>query len=123
MSQEETNDRIKEYNKKWILDQQKCIFEDAPKDDIDWALVLYLFRHSKPEYGPIYKEKNVITIGKISTYFDLAYDDVEKRLRRMIWWVNVWCVHCYINSINTCNISEFGRLAIIKTLEIFEWEK
>src|SRR3990167_5312570 len=65
-------------------DEIKMIFKDSPRDHIDWALVMYLFRHSKFPYGYglIFDEKNVITIGKISKWFDLDYDDVYRRLKR-----------------------------------------
>lgn len=43
---------------------------NAPKDDIDWALIMYLYRHST--YSAFYKEqRNVITVGKVAKYFDL----------------------------------------------------
>ena len=82
------NNKVKDYNDK-IIAEQKEIFETSPKDDIDWALILYLFKHSTPQYGSLFKEKNVITVGKLSKYFDLNYDDVYKRLRRMLLWVNL----------------------------------
>lgn len=59
------NTKLDQFNK-LIPNEIKMIFEDAPKDYIDWALVMYLFKHSKfqNKYGVIFDERNVITVGK-----------------------------------------------------------
>ena len=97
----------------------KMIFEDSPKDHIDWALVMYLFKHSKFPYGYglIFDEKNVITIGKISKWFDLDYDDVYRRLDRMKLWVSVGTIYGYYKPFNVCYITKIGIDTIMRTME------
>lgn len=113
------NNKVKEYNDK-IFAEQRTIFENSPKDDIDWALILYLFEHSTPQHGSLFEEKNVITVGKVSKYFDLNYDDVHKRLRRMLLWVNLETVYGYYKPFRVCSITAIGVKTIMKTLEVFE---
>lgn len=100
-------------------DEIKMIFKDSPRDHIDWALVMYLFRHSKFPYGYglIFDEKNVITIGKISKWFDLDYDDVYRRLNRMKLWVSVGTVYGYYRPFNVCYITKIGIDTIMGTME------
>jgi hypothetical protein len=114
------NNRVEEYNDKIII-EQKAIFETSPKDNIDWALIWYLFEHSTPHhYGCLFEETNVITVGKVSKYFDLDYDDVYERLRRMLWWVNLETVYGYHKPFSVCSITIIGVKTIMKTLEVFE---
>lgn len=97
----------------------KMIFKDSPRDHIDWALVMYLFKHSKFPYGYgiIFEEKNIITIGKISKWFDLDYEDVYQRLDRMKLWVSVGTIHGYYKPFDVCYITKIGIDMIIKTME------
>jgi len=117
--------KVIEYSKK-IPFELKMVFKDAPQDDIDWALVMYLFRHSNCDYidnGLLFEEKNVITVGKIAAYFNLEYNDVYKRLRRMIWWVSVGTVYGYRKPFSVCNITIMGVNTIIKIIETFTINK
>lgn len=118
------NNKVKKYNDEMIV-EQKAIFKTSPKDDIDWALIMYLFEHSIPthQYGCLFEETNVITVGKISKYFDLDYDDVYERLRRMLWWVHLETVYGYYKPFSVCSITIIGVKTIMKTLEVFEIDK
>lgn len=115
------SDRIKEYSNE-IPNELKMILEDAPKDDIDWALVIYLFRYSKFPfgYGLLFEEKNVITVGKICDWFNLEYNDVYKRLNRMKLWVSVGTVYGYYKPFDVCNITQIGIDSIMNMIRIFE---
>lgn len=119
-----TKDKIKE-SSNIIPDELKLIFKDAPRDDVDWALVMYLFRNAKYPYGYscLFEEKNVITIRKVANWFDLEYDDVYKRLRRMTLWISVWSVYGYYKSFDVCNITKIGIDTIMKVIELFKIEE
>ncbi len=115
--------KIEKYSSE-IPTELKMILEDAPRDDIDWALIIYLFRHSTVHYrNIIFEEKNIITVGKVAAWFDLNYDDVYKRLRRMIWWVSVSTVYGYRKPFSICSITQIAVDSIMKMIEIFEIKK
>ena len=118
------SERIKEYSDE-IPNELKMILEGAPKDDVDWVLVMYLFRYSRYPYGYgiLFEEKNVITVGKISKWFNLEPDEVYKRLNRMKFWISVGTVYGYYKPFNVCNITQIGIDSIMKMIEIFEIKK
>lgn len=113
------HNKINEYNN-FIPNEIKNVIETAPINDIDWALLMYLFRHSKPVYGVLFEEKNVITIGKISKWFDLDYDDVYNRLNRMLYWVIVNDVCGYHKPFNVCYITQIGVDTMMNLIKVFE---
>ncbi len=111
-------DIISEYNNE-IPSEIKFLFHTAPKDDIDWALVMYLFKHSNEHYSNfIFDEKNIITVGKVASWFSLNYDDVYNRLHRMLWWVSIGTVYGYHKPVRVCNITRMGIDSIFKIMEI-----
>lgn len=114
-------DKIKE-SSNIIPIELKMILKNAPQDDIDWALVMYLFRNAKYpyEYSCLFEEKNVITVRKVAKWFDLSYEETYKRLRRMTFWVSVWSVYGYYKPFDVCNITKIGIDTIMKMIELFE---
>ena len=109
--------KIKEYTNTFP-DELKCVFIDSPQDDIDWALVMYLFRHSSVRKSSfLFEEKNVITVGKITKFFNLEYNDVYRRLQRMIWWIDISTVYGYYKPINVCSITQVGADIIMSMTE------
>lgn len=59
----------------------RMLVNDAPKDDFDWGLVMYLFENTK--------SGNVITLGKMSSFFDIDRSVLFRRLNNMSGlWVN-----------------------------------
>lgn len=85
-------DLIKEYSD-IIPDDLKSIIKwlNEPKDDLDWALIGYIFQNTG---------KGVITLGKISTYFRL---DQKKCFERLNDLAGFWFSQ-YINN------SGYGRM-------------
>lgn len=106
-----TNHNIEKYAK-LFPNELRYVIDDMPKDDIDWALIIYLLAHSS--------KNNIITLGKISSYFQLDKDEVEKRLRRMIWLVNIYSNYGYAKHFTTYQISEFAADVLMKMMETLE---
>ena len=91
----------------------RMFLEDSPKDDLDWGLVTYLFENTK--------SGNIITLGKISNFFDIDRKLLFDRLNRMSWWIRQ-----YLNSEEygkmyyTYEISEMAADFIVKLIELYE---
>lgn len=90
----------------------KGLLEYMPKDDIDWALALYLFRHTG--------KGNVITLGKISSYFGLRKHDAHERLNSMYWLITQYVTYGYGEGIYIYEMSKFGADALLKLMELLE---
>lgn len=90
----------------------KSLLVYMPKDDIDWALIFYLFRHTS--------KGNIITLGKISSYFGLDSHDTLKRLDRMYWLVTQYTTYEYGKGIYIYEISNFGADALLKLIEVLD---
>ena len=113
------SNRLNKYSN-FIPSEIKNLIIDAPKDDIDWALIIYLYGNSTEHYGysAFYKEpRNVITVGKVAKYFDLDYNDVYKRLNRMVWWVSLGTVYGYYKPVSVCDMTIMGIKAIDKLMQ------
>lgn len=58
---------------------------DEPKDDLDWAMIVYIFQNTG---------KGIITLGKISSFFGIDQKKCFKRLNRLVgFWFSQ-----YLNS-------------------------
>jgi len=110
---------------KLIPTEIKMIFEDAPKDYIDWALIMYLFINSKCKNNNsiIFEEKNIITVGKISKWFGFSSMNILQKLNRMKLWVSVETVYGYHKPFYTCCITEIGIDMILKTMNMLTSKK
>jgi len=103
---------IEKYSKMMPIELRMFI-EDSPKDDLDWGLVIYLFENTK--------SGNIITLGKISNFFDIDRELLFDRLNRMSWWIRQ-----YLNSEGygkmyyTYEISEMAADFIVKLIELYE---
>lgn len=64
----------------------RLFMNESPKDDVDWGLIMYLFENTK--------SGNIITLGKISIFFDIDKELLFDRLNRMS---SLW-VEQYMNS-------------------------
>lgn len=53
-----------------------------PRDDIDWALIVYLLRHHHRSivWSMGINPSNAISVNKIALFFDLESSDVDERL-------------------------------------------
>ncbi len=64
----------------------RLFMSESPKDDIDWGLIMYLFENTKTG--------NIITLGKMSSFFDIDRTLLFDRLNRMS---GLW-IRQYLNS-------------------------
>lgn len=87
---------------------------DAPKDDLDWGLVMYLLINTK--------RGNIITLGKMSSFFDIDRTLLFDRLNIMS---GLW-VRQYMNSggygrtYYTYEITEIATDFIVELIKILE---
>lgn len=103
---------IDKYSKQFPY-ELKCLLESMPRDDTDWALVLYLFEHTS--------KGNIITLGKISSYFGLEKDNTFERLNRMYWLINQYVTYEYgYKGVYIYQITKFGADALLKFVELLE---
>ncbi len=64
----------------------RLFMDESPKDDIDWGLIMYLLENTR--------RGNIITLGKMSSFFDIDKELLFDRLNRMS---GLW-VRQYMNS-------------------------
>lgn len=106
-------DRVSKYSN-MMPGELKMLVGDAPKDDLDWGLVMYLFENTK--------SGNIITLGKMSSFFDIDIDVLLGRLDRM---KGLW-VRQYLNggeygrTYYTYEITDIAADFIIKLVELLE---
>jgi len=92
----------------------RLFMNDSPKDDIDWGLVMYLFENTK--------SGNIITLGKMSNFFNIDVELLFDRLNRMS---GLW-VRQYLNSggygktYYTFEITEIANDFIVELIKILE---
>lgn len=121
MSEEYNMERVEKYSK-MIPDELNEIIETAPKDDIDWALIIYLFEYSNPDFWLVLSCHNAdccCTVGKVSNYFNISYNEVYERLERMSWWVSLQRVYGYYKVFNSCSITDIGIDTLIALTDVF----
>ncbi len=90
----------------------KMLVNSAPKDDLDWGLVMYLFENTK--------DGNIITLGKISNFFGVDKDIMFSKLSRMeILWIRKHTnTGEYGNIYYTYEISDIAAELIVKLVEL-----
>lgn len=108
-----TPDRVNKYNN-MMPTELIMLVNDVPNDDLEWALVMYLFENTK--------SGNIITLGKIGAFFDIDRDIVFDRLNNMS---GLW-IRQYLNSggygkiYYTYEITEIAADFIVKLIELLE---
>lgn len=91
----------------------RMFVDDSPKDDLDWGLVVYLFENTK--------SGNIITLGKLSNFFDIDSKLLFDRLNRMNWWVIQYLnSEGYGKTYYTYEISKMAYDFIVKLFELYE---
>lgn len=106
-------DRLDEYANMMPV-ELKMLLDKAPDDDLGWALFMYLLRYSG--------RGNVITLGKISKFFDLDEKVAFERLNEMsaLW------VRQYLNTDGhgkiyyTYEATDISADLMIKLVELLE---
>ena len=81
-------DRFHAYSN-MMPEELKMLINDVPRDDLDWALVMYLFENTKT---------GNITLTKIGNFFDIEKNVIFKKLNKMS---GLW-IRQYLN------MSEYG---------------
>lgn len=106
-------DRFDQYSK-MVPIELKVLVNEAPSTDLDWAIIMYLFRHS--ESG------NIITLGKISKFFELDYNIVFERLNKLssLWVRQYLNTEGYGKTYYTYEITDFACDFMIKLVELLE---
>ena len=86
----------------------------APKTDMDWGLVMYLFENTK--------SGNVITLGKMSDFFNVDRDILFERLDRIngLWVRHYLNVSEYGRTYGTYEITEIAADFMVKLVELLE---
>ena len=106
-------DKLDEYTKMMPI-ELKMLLDKAPDDDLGWALFMYLFRYSG--------RGNVITLGKISKFFDLDEKTTFEKLNEMS---TLW-VRQYLNTDGhgkiyyTYEVTDISADLMIKLVELLE---
>ncbi len=79
-----------------------------PRDDIDWALIIYLLRHHhRSIVWPMgINPSNAISVNKIALFFGLELKDVNVRLSRMCFLVHKFVIYGYHNPITVYRLKE-----------------
>jgi hypothetical protein len=86
----------------------------APKTDMDWGLIMYLFENTK--------SGNVITLGKMSNFFNVDRDILFERLDRIngLWIRHYLNVSEYGKTYGTYEITEIAADFMVKLIELLE---
>ena len=79
-----------------------------PRDDIDWALIVYLLRHHHRSiiWSMGVNPSNIISVSKMAAFFYLEFKDVDTRLSRMNGLVHKFVIHGYQNPVVTYRLKE-----------------
>lgn len=106
-------DRFDEYSK-MVPIELKLLLDKAPNGDLEWSLVSYLFRHSR--------KGNIITLGKISKFFELEDKIIFERLNKLstLWVRQYLNTEGYGKTYYTYEITDIACDLMIKLVELLE---
>lgn len=106
-------DRFDEYSK-MVPIELKILVKEAPDNDLDWAIVMYLFRHSR--------KGNIITLGKIRKFFELEDKIIFERLNKLsaLWVRQYLNTEGYGKTYYTYDITDIACDLMIKLIELLE---
>ncbi len=92
----------------------KMLVNDAPGDDLDWGLIMYIFENSR--------SGNTITLGKISNFFDIEKDVLLEKLNNMsgLWIIQYLNMSEYGKTYYSYRITEIAADFMIKLVELLE---
>lgn len=113
-------DRVKEYSSE-MPKELRILLAGAPKDDLDWAIIMYLFRYSgQTKDIRIPPLSNIITLGKISNFLGVDKDIIFERLNNMsVLWISQYSnSEGYGKTYYTYNITDFAADFLIKLVEL-----
>jgi hypothetical protein len=108
-------DRINKYSGMMPKELMRLI-NGAPKNDLEWALIMYLFENTK--------KGNIITLGKLSNFFDMDDSILFNRLNNMRWWVTQYLNNGEYGGVYyTYEITEIAADFMIKLIELLDINK
>lgn len=90
------------------------LVNSAPKTDLDWGLIMYLFENTGAG--------NIITLGKMSSFFNIDKSILSERLNKMsgLWVRNYLNVSEYGRTYGTYEITEIAADFMVKLVELLE---
>ncbi len=90
------------------------LVNSAPKTDMDWGLVMYLFENTR--------SGNVITLGKMSSFFNVDRIVLSERLNKMsgLWIRHFLNVSEYGKTYGTYELTEIAADFMVKLVELLE---
>lgn len=90
------------------------LVNSAPKTDLDWGLIMYLFENTK--------SGNVITLGKMSNFFCVDIGILSERLNKMSGlWVRQYLHRSeYGKTYGTYELTEIAADFMVKLVELLE---
>lgn len=106
-------DKLRKYGNMMPAELMMLV-NSAPKTDMDWGMVMYLFENTK--------SGNVITLGKMSDFFNIDRSVLFERLNRMSGlWVRQYLNRSeYGKTYGTYEITEIAADFIVKLIELLE---
>ena len=106
-------DRIDKYGS-MMPKELRMMVNDSPKNDLEWALVMYLFENTR--------SGNIITLGKMSNFFGIDKDILFGKLGTMS---RLW-VERYVNKSEygimyySYQITDIAADFMVKLIELLE---
>jgi len=105
-------DKVHKYSNMMPM-ELKMLVDGAPKDNLEWGLVMYLFENTR--------SGNIVTLGKISNFFDVDINILFKKLNMMDGlWIIQYLNNGYGRTYYTYEITEIAADFIIKLIELLE---
>jgi len=107
------SDRFRKYSGMMPV-ELRMLVDDAPKDDFDWGLIMYLFENTK--------SGNIITLGKMSNFFDIDNSILFERLNKMsgLWIRQYLNDGGYGRTYYTYEITEIAADFLVKLIELLD---
>lgn len=90
------------------------LVNSAPKTDMDWGLIMYLFENTK--------SGNIITLSKMSNFFGMDRIVLFERLNKMsgLWVIQYLHNSEYGKTYGTYEITEIAADFMVKLVELLE---
>lgn len=109
-------DKLRKYGSMMPAELMMLV-NSAPRTELDWGLVMYLFENTKGG--------NVVTLGKMSKFFDIDSSIISGRLNNMsgLWVKHYLNVSEYGKIYGTYEITEIAADFMVKLVELLEIRK
>lgn len=90
------------------------LVNSAPRTDLDWGLIMYLFENTRGS--------NIITLGKMSSFFNVDRSILLERLNKMsgLWIKHYLNMSEYGKTYGTYELTEIAADFMVKLVELLE---